>query len=151
MSFFFLLPRDKWVHGTSDATVFWTKTWHLPYQKKKNLTSKYITGLLIGQAPKSVNSYTHHLFDEERCSTYHIPSLLVPHSEQNLEVSLKYGAPHSSQYFAGLVGWKRKLGHQLLNETSYKTISQRYKVQGPRIKQGKPNKHKMHKIQLLER
>jgi hypothetical protein len=29
--------------------------------------------------------------------TCHIPNLFEPHSEQNLDVSLKYGAPHSSQ------------------------------------------------------
>jgi hypothetical protein len=34
----------------------------------------------------------------------HIPNLFEPHSEQNLDVSLKYGAPHSSQNFAGLGG-----------------------------------------------
>lgn len=33
-----------------------------------------------------------------------IPSLLVPHSEQNLDVALKYGEPHSSQNFAGMLG-----------------------------------------------
>lgn len=39
---------------------------------------------------------------------YHIPNLLVPHSEQNFDVSLKYWAPHSSQNLAGLDGWNTR-------------------------------------------
>lgn len=42
---------------------------------------------------------------EIKWSSSQVPNLLTPHSEQNLEVSLKYGAPHSSQNLAGLVGW----------------------------------------------
>lgn len=36
--------------------------------------------------------------------SYYVPNLFEPHSEQNLDVSLRYGAPHSSQNFAGVVG-----------------------------------------------
>lgn len=35
---------------------------------------------------------------------HYIPSRLVPHSEQNLDVSRRYAEPHSSQNFEGPVG-----------------------------------------------
>lgn len=36
---------------------------------------------------------------------YITPSRLVPHSEQNFDVSRMYAEPHSSQYFEGPVAW----------------------------------------------
>lgn len=53
---------------------------------------------------------------------HYVPSLLTPHSEQNLEVSRTYGAPHSSQNFAGLVGYNTKLQSKLMKNVSVVTV-----------------------------
>lgn len=47
---------------------------------------------------------TNAIWEAKLAQTYYVPNLFEPHSEQNLDVSLRYGAPHSSQNFAGDVG-----------------------------------------------